>query len=238
MQLKKTGWLAVAVLTIASLTSCNIGKSPGPTPDVSAIFTSAAQTMISQLNDQQTQTAQAAPTDTPTGLATFTSLPTFPVGVTPFGVVGTPFLFNTPTPGGILTPLATPANNTYANQGFAVGCANAVLIGEDPPDKTVFSPGKKFEKSWSLLNTGTCTWDNGFRFSFKGGDKMGADTLSIPIVAKDEFTAPGHSQAFIVSLTAPVVQKEYIGYWQMKDDQGNWFGCSSLGCWVDIVVKK
>ncbi len=237
MQIKKTSWLILVILMITSLTSCNIGKSPAPTPDVNAIFTSAAQTMVSQLNDQQTQTAQAVPTDTPTGLATFTSLPTIPAGVTPFSVGGTPFVFNTPTPGGILTPFATRPGG-YTDPGFAVGCANAILIGEDPPDKTVFAPGKTFEKSWSLLNTGTCTWDNGFRFAFKSGDSLSADPLFVLINTKEEFTPPGHSQAFVIHMQAPLNPKEYKGYWQMKDDQGNWFGCGYNACWVDIIVKK
>ncbi len=237
MRLKKNGWLILVILLVTSLASCNIGKTPGPTPDVNSIFTSAAQTMVSQLNDQLTQTAQAVPSDTPTSDVTYTPLPTFPAGVTPFSVNGTPFLFNTPTPGGILTPLATPASGNIV-QGYAVGCTNAVLVGQDPIDKTVIQPGKKFEVTWMLENAGTCTWDSGFRWAFKGGDKMNADPEFILINQKDEFTPPGHSQSFIITFTAPMTAKEYISYWQMKDDQGNWFGCSAIGCWIDIMVHK
>ncbi len=235
MHRKRNSWLALVILAAISLASCNIGKAAAPTPDVNAVFTSAAQTMVAQLSDQQTQTAQAIPTDTPTGQATFTPLPTFPVNVTPFGA-GTPFTFNTPTPGGSgisLTPLALPTVAGGLVGGFAVGCANAVFAGETIPDKTVITPGKSFEKAWMMYNAGTCTWDQGFRFSFKSGDKLNGNDILIS--QKDDFTAPGHSITFIVNMKAPMTAREYIGYWQMKTDQGVWFG--SLVS-VDVIVKK
>ena len=50
---------------------------------------------------------------------------------------------------------------------------------------------------------------------------------------EDQFTQPGHSQAFVVHLQAPKAKGEYIGYWQMKTDAGEWFG--SLVS-IDIIV--
>ena len=55
----------------------------------------------------------------------------------------------------------------------------------------------------------------------------------IRIVNEDQFTQPGHSQAFVVHLQAPKAKGEYIGYWQMKTDTGEWFG--SLVS-IDIIV--
>ena len=237
MQLTKLIWVATALVLVAALTSCNIGKAPEPTQDVNAIFTSAAGTMISQLNDQQTQTAQAIPPTaaaSPTPFDTITPLPTVAglVGVTPFG---TPFTLN--TPGGLITPLASPAVPAgTAASGFAVGCNNAELIGETIPDGTIIHPAKKFDKAWSLQNTGTCTWDEGYSFAFKSGEQMqGQDVLLTKQSSSKDFTAPGHSQAFIVQMWAPGTAGEYKGYWQMKDDKGNWFG--SL-VWVDIQVHR
>jgi len=229
----------VAVLLLAAaLASCNIGKAPEPTADVNAIFTSAAGTMIAQLNDQQTQTAVAIPpssASSPTPLDTFTPLPTFSIGSTPFG--STPLIFVTPglgvTP---LAPLATSVPAGGVTNGFAVGCNNAELIGETVPDGTIIHPAKKFDKAWSLQNTGTCTWDEGYSFQFKSGEQLqGQNVLITKQSSKGDFTAPGHSQAFIIQMWAPGTAAEYKGYWQMKGDDGKWFG--SLVS-VDIVVHR
>lgn len=229
MQSKKLFSSAAIILLTASLASCNIGKSEGPTQDVSSIFTEAAGTMLSQLNDQMTQTAQAAaalPSDTPTAEASFTPLPTFPIaGITPFGTSGTPFAFNTPIGG---TPIAT----TGLIGSTANGCDDAAFLSETVPDKSVFAPDKVFEKTWSLTNTGTCTWGAGYSFDFISGDQMGG--VNIVITKFDKATPPGHSNAFVVTLKSPKISAEYKGFWRMKNTAHNVFG--SL-VFVDIIVK-
>ncbi len=220
-------WVAVA----GTLAACNLGKAAAPTADVNALYTAAAATLIAQLNDQQTQTAQAAsppPLTSPTALASFTPLPTFPVGagLTPFG---TPFTFGTPGIG--ITPLASlPAGPV--TPGMAVGCNNAVFVGEKIPDGTRMSPLHDFKKSWSLLNAGTCTWDEGYVFAFKSGERLGG--LDVKIVYSADFTKPNHTQSFVVPMNAPRAAGEYKGFWQMKNDAGVWFG--SLVS-VDIIVQ-
>ncbi len=230
MQLKKPAWAAMVLVMAASLASCNIGVPAPPSQDVSAIYTTAAGTMIAQLNVQQTQTAQAVPPTplaSPTALATFTPLPTFPLGpgITPFG---TPLVLNTPLGG--LTPLASLPPGAIS---FPVGCNDATLVGETIPDGTKMEPGKEFEKAWSFVNTGTCAWDEGYAFAFKSGDQL--QGVDFRFVFEKDFVKPGKGIAFIIGMTAPGHQKEYKGYWQMKNDSGQWFG--SL-VWVDIVVKK
>jgi len=237
MQIKKIIWAASVLSVTAALASCNIGKSPEPTPDVNAIFTSAAGTMVAQLNDQQTQTALAVPpTDqsSPTPLDTFTPQATFALGVTPFG---TTFVFDTPGVGVTpLPPLSTSAPAGPGSTSFAVGCNNAEFIGETVPDGTIVKPAKRFDKAWSLLNTGTCTWDAGYSFDFKSGDQMQGQNVVLDNQSpKTDFTAPGHSQAFVIHMWAPGTAGEYKATWQMKGDDGKWFG--SLVS-VDIIVHR
>jgi len=220
-------WAATATAGIAVLTACNIGKSPEPTPDVNALYTVAAQTLIAQVGLEQTQTAAAnspTPLVSPTPLASFTPLPTFPViGLTPFG---TPIAGLTPIPG--LTPLATQGSTTA---GMAVGCNNAVYMGQSVKDGTVMSPQEEFKVGFSLQNTGTCRWDENYSFAFKSGDQMSGEDITV--VRAEQFTDPGHSQAFVLHLQAPKPKGTYTGYWQMKDDTGQWFG--SLVS-IEIVV--
>lgn len=54
MRLNKLVWATTVVVVAAALTSCNLGKAAEPTPDVGAIYTAAAQTMIAGLSAQQT----------------------------------------------------------------------------------------------------------------------------------------------------------------------------------------
>ncbi len=234
MNLKKLFWTSAAVLLAATVTSCNIGKAPAePTADVNAIYTSAAQTMIAGLSSQQTQTAQAVPpAATATPPASFTPLPTFAIatGSIPFGTPGTPLvLFGTPS---TTMPTLPSGTGVYS---FPVGCNDATYIGGAPADGTVYAGGKLFDASWSMLNSGTCKWDEGFSFAFKSGDRMqGEDVVLTKNMSATNFTAPGHSQAFVIPMQAPRAPGEYKGFWQMKSDAGVWFG--SL-VWVDIIVN-
>ena len=218
--------LAVAaIVLVTALTACNIGKSPEPTADVNALYTAAAETLIAQFGEQQTQTAQAVmstPQASPTLLASPSPLPTFALsgGVTPFGTLSIG-----------LTLLPTVAG-LVANS-FPVGCNDAQFIGETIPDKKVMSPQHNFTKAWSLQNVGTCTWDEGYSFAFKSGERLSAQPLVIKITFEEQFTKPGHSQAFVVQMEAPKAKGEYIGFWQMRSDDGSWFG--SLVS-VDIIV--
>ncbi len=227
MQSKKLIWTSAVVLMTMTLVSCNLGKAPEPTPDVQGIYTSAAQTMIAGLNAQQTQTAQAMPTATDTPAASITPLATFAIstGSVPFG---TPFVIG--TPGTLAVTLAVGT----LNLGNPVGCNAATQINESVPyDGTIIAGGKVFEKAWGFYNSGTCTWDDGYSFDFKSGDRMQGEDIIIN--KKDEFTAPNHTQNFIVQLQAPRAPGEYKGFWQMKGDDGNWFGAL---VWVDIVVGR
>jgi hypothetical protein len=233
MQFKKLAWAAAALVLSAGLASCNIGKSPEPTIDVNAVYTAAAGTMIAQLSDQQTQTAGAVsptPLVSPTALATFTPLATFPLGIggTPLGIPLTTF----GTPVGALTPLPSPAPVGTGIFSFPVGCNDAMLIGSGPEDGTREQGAKVFEANFDFQNVGTCVWDEGYSFAFKSGDPMQGN--DIKILHENDFTKPGHSQNFVLQLTPPIRAGEYKGYWQMKGDDGQWFG--SL-VWVDIVVK-
>lgn len=235
MRVTKLVWVSAAVLIAAVLTSCNIGKAPEPTVDANAIYTSAAQTMIAGLKAQQTQTAAAAtatPQVSPTPPLSPTALATFAIstGSVPFG---TPFTLGTPGVGTAALPTLPSGTGVFS---FPVGCNDATYIGETRPlDKAQILQEKEFDKGWSLQNTGTCTWDIGYSFSFKTGDRLSSNRTSIEIVSSDQFTTPGHSQSFVVHMIAPRQTGEYKSFWQMQDDQGTWFGSI---VYVDIIVVR
>ncbi len=243
MKFKQSIRAAIVLVLTAVLASCSRGNPAASKATVDALYTEAAGTILAQVADIQTQTAAAIPTKpllSPTALDTFTPLPTFPIGVTPFG---TPFALG--------TPLAlTPHPTAISTGGFAVGCNNAIFQAETVPDKTVFKVAKKFSKAWEFLNAGTCRWDEGYGFFLKSGERLSGLDVIIPgtcpampagtpaslctTSSSKQVTLPGHTQTFVVHMEAPLQKGEYIGYWQMKDDTGAWFG--SLVS-VDIIVS-
>lgn len=231
MSLKSSFGILASVLLATALASCNLSRaSSQPTPDVNALYTAAAGTLVAQFNDQQTQTAAAVtptPLASPTSLVTFAPLPTLPLGLTPFGT----FTFSTPAAG--LTPLPTALPQGTGVYSFPVGCNDAMYIGETKPfDKTTMSSLNAFKKGWSLQNTGTCTWGKNYKFAFKSGEQM--EGVDVQILNDTQYTDPGHSQAFIIHMVAPKDPGEYVGRWQMQDDKGTWFGSVVT---VDIIVQ-
>ena len=45
---------------IFGISACNLGKAPEPTPDVNALYTVAAETLVAKVGLDQTQTAAAS----------------------------------------------------------------------------------------------------------------------------------------------------------------------------------
>ncbi len=238
MKSRKSLWLVIMAIPAVILSSCNFGATPVPTEDPGVIQTQAFSIVITQAALQQTQTAVAIP---PTALPTNTPIPTATLGENPtFAPVGgtnTPFAFNTQQPG--LTPLSSVVPTVGVVVTFTTknGCNDGSFMGETEPfDKAVISAGKNYDKSWTILNTGTCTWDEGYSFTYMT-DLSSPELKGYSIVLKknaaDEYTAPGHSQSFIVKLVAPTTAGEYKGYWKMKDDAGNFFG-PLVSVWITV----
>jgi hypothetical protein len=115
------------------------------------------------------------------------------------------------------------------------GCNDGAFVGETLPDKSEVGAGKNFTKAWEIRNTGTCAWDEGYVFAFQTDlSSASIEGYDIVINNKDEITKPGHTQSFIVKLTAPTAAGEYKGYWKLKTDDGTYFGPL---VYFDIVVK-
>ena len=157
----------------------------------SEIATSVAQTVEAQ--NSLTEVA-ARPT--------FTPIPTFD---TTTKLTLTPETSTTNTPASVSNP----------------GCvASATLAGENPPDNTLFKPGDYFWKTWSFLNTGTCTWDDSYSLVFWDGDLMGGLT-SYPL---PEIVTPGDTINISIYLQAPAIEGTATGYWRFQTPWDTNFG--------------
>ena len=239
MRLKKYPWSSAAILLCLGLASCNLNKAPAaPTTDVNGVYTSVASTMIVELNDQLTQTAQAVPsveaTSTPSESATPAALPSIQVEstLTPSGTNANPPVIPSValTSGISSATAAAPA----ASGSTAVGCADSVFLQDMTiPDGTVEAPGVVFRKVWRMKNTGSCEWGKEFKFGYAYGTKFGSGNLTVTLASGS--VPPGGSKDFAINLTAPSTQNTYTGCWKLQTDQGYWFGQAAC---VTIKVSK
>ena len=162
-----------------------------PSLSVEAIQTYAVATFSGGL----TQTALAAPTNTPTPTSTVTPLPTAT-------------LIN-------IAPLATTIVAIPTSSCNMMSYVNDVTI----PDNTPMTPGKTFTKTWKVKNSGTCAWEAGYKFAFTGGDAMSGVTYTLPQ------SVPANSQIDIsVAMTAPSKTGSIRGNWRMSTTAGQFFG--------------
>ena len=97
---------------------------------------------------------------------------------------------------------------------------SARLAGETPPDQALLKPDEYFWKTWTLENTGTCTWDTTYKLIYKSGDLLDG-LVSYPLV---ETVAPGEAKAISIYLKAPGTEGIYTGYWQIQTPWNDVFG--------------
>jgi hypothetical protein len=237
--------LFILLTAALALTSCNMGATPAPTIDVNAINTAALATAMAQISVQQTQTALAAPSATPSSTNTPLSLAT--LGLPTNGGAGAlPTLsFNTTpntTPLAGFTPLGSPVAPA-ATVSLGDACNNNTFVADVTiPDGTVFQdsnergarPGSEFQKVWRVKNTGTCKWDEGYRLAYIGGDDK-LNPKSVKFVESTDFVDPGEEADLAVTLTAPKFPGTYTETWRMQTDSGAFFGSPLT---VVIEVKE
>ena len=190
--LKKSLWLII-FLTFA-LGACGASEEDGEKSQEEAIaqvYTAVAQTM-----EAQPKPTQAPPTAT---------LYVAPATITPFSTQ----VMNTQ----ILPPTFAPV----VQQSL---CQEALYMSDVTiPDGTTFTAGESFEKTWLILNGGTCDWEATYVLAFLSGDEMSG----VPTALGEAVLSNGQVQVS-VTFTAPLTAGSYTSYWQMTDGLGTSFG--------------
>lgn len=209
--MKKTTTIAL-LAAIFVLTACAPAATPPaePTPDVQAIRTSAASTVIAEL----TLTAAAfTPTPQPT-IVQPSPEPTIPAE-TP-----TPIFATDPTQIALGTPGQLCDDMTFNN-----ATVDVTII-----DGTQMTPGQEFVKTWKIKNTGICSWGDGYGLIYAGyADKM--DGQPVPL---NTLVQVGQEVDVSVNFKAPTKVGEYTSAWQMANAKGIPFG---KAIFVKIIVK-
>jgi hypothetical protein len=110
-------------------------------------------------------------------------------------------------------------------------CTNGLTFLSDVtlPDGTGVPPSATLDKRWQVQNSGTCNWNEHYRFQLMSGPALGAPEV------QSLYPARGGTQLTLrLALTAPAKPGPYRSQWQAIDPQGNPFGDP---VYLDIVVQ-
>ncbi len=207
----KVKLIFVTLIIVLLLAAC--GGTPTntePTPDVAAVRTSAASTVVSQF----TLTAAAF---TPT-----TAPPT-----------------ETPAPPeATATETSQPVAEVTNAEGTTVALCDKYswdpgTVDVNVPDNTVVAPGQDFVKTWKIKNIGTCTWGEGYKLIFSYGQQMKGKAQPLGAAI-----APGQEVDVSVQFTAPDLPGSYTSLWTLQNPKGIAFqGNDNKVLYVQILVQ-
>ena len=172
MKLKLTVSMILLAVLVSACGTANTPTTGEPTPDVAAVRTSAASTVISQF----TLTAAA-----------FTPTPAEPT--------------ETPAPETTETPTTQPLAQVTNAEGTTVALCDSLEFVEDAtiPDDTNMAPGQDFLKTWRVRNSGSCPWGAGYELVYADyADEMSGQPQPLTEVVQPgqeveisvQFTAP------------------------------------------------
>jgi hypothetical protein len=153
--------ISLIILLALLFAACAPKATPMPTPDIGAIQTAAAQTVIAEISATAAAAASLTPLASPTSAA-----PTVTMTMT-------------------VAPLTTPGIT-----GTPLGlCDDAVWVADvTVPDGEQMTPGQEFLKTWKIRNTGACTWGAGYAVVYAYGEKMNGTpaAISVPVTPNQE----------------------------------------------------
>jgi hypothetical protein len=140
----------------------------------------------------------------------------------------TPFI---PTVGPLIPTLAPiggiPTIAPLPGVATAVACnPPPTALGENYPDGTQIYINTDFNKSWTVQNAGTCTWNANYKLKFISGDAMSGPTYKLFGAS----VPPGEKLTLTLPLKTPGAVGTTTGYWGFYDDKDVYFGRA----WVTI----
>jgi hypothetical protein len=195
----KRNILIITTLITILISACGSAEPPSePTPDVAAVRTSAASTVVSQF----TLTA-----------AVFT--PTPPTSPEATDEQATSDVATAPATQSSVAVLVTNASGTPEVLCDSLGY-NPLTVDVNVPDNTVMSPGQDFIKTWKVTNTGSCPWGAGYVLAYAGYTNQ----MSGQFIALTEVIQPGQEVELSVQFQAPDAAGEYLSAWTMRNPAG------------------
>ena len=201
--------LFTALLAAAFIAACGAQATPSePTPDVAAVRTSAASTVVSQF----TLTAAVFTPTIPAPLPTATSETQEVVAATE-------------APGTQATTTASTSQTLCDVLSY-----DPLTVDVNVTDNTVMTPGQDFVKTWKVKNTGSCPWGAGYVLAYANYD----DKMSGQFAGFKEVIQPGQEVDVSVQFKAPSRAGVYVSAWSMRNPSGVFF---EERIFVKIIVQ-
>jgi len=123
-------------------------------------------------------------------------------------------------------PQATAAPTSSYNQ---TGCLIASSISETIPDDTTFAKDESFNKTWTVINSGSCDWTTNFQLVFLSGEQMGGIS---PTYLSSNVPA-GTIIDLTLALSAPTTAGTFRSDWALQAEDGTMIAYF----WVQIIVE-
>jgi hypothetical protein len=207
--MKKKRFLTIILLTISALliAACGQTAEAEPTVDPIVLLTQVAGTVQAELT-----AAAPEPTIAPPPTATPLPVPTQPLPSLPTAPSGPPAA-NPAVPG------QTPDDAKW-------------IADLESPDGTIFEPGDRFTRVFQIENTGTTTWNTGYRLIYLDGQPIMCDEEDMNIYLQQS-VEPTNQVTFSLSVTAPDPHGTYTNWFRMINDEGELFGEAFK---IEIVV--
>lgn len=206
--------IAMAVVLVASacLTALPLSASAPDSPSPSLALTDAgkpagstATFTATRLNPTQTPSITMTPFPSITPLPSATATATD----TPFGFVPSK------TPTAIIIPTLEPHDpdeGATDEWGSETRCS---LISKSPPNWTEVRPGGQYQVSWTLLNSGTKTWQaNQMVLVYYNGAKLTPPDHKKTSLAKD--VRVGQTITTSVNIYTPKAPGHYKAVWALR----------------------
>jgi hypothetical protein len=208
---KSVIFLAAIVLLVTACVPAQ-GGTEAPAAAQGQIETAVALTVEAQ-NQIGTSVALTIAAQNPTATSTATFTPTSVTIPTITPVIPT------------VTPLPPPSGGggSGSSQKPDYACDE---IHKRPLDNTEFSPGAEFDIKWTVLNTGTKTWYQGFDAKYVSGPNMitnGVTRVELPALK------PGGQYDLIFDAKAPMERGFHVMSWLVET--------ANCNLYVAIIVK-
>lgn len=130
-----------------------------------------------------------------------------------------------------------PAHNQPVDTGNCNLAAAGNPVDVTIPDGSLLVPGQYFNKTWRLVNAGTCEWTQAYAVVWFSGESFG----SRPVQPLRVHANPGESIEISIDLVAPGSPGQYQGYWKLMSPEGRLFGIGPNGdapFWVKAQVMR
>jgi len=197
--------------TVLILAACAPATPIVPTPDVLAVRTSAAYTVVAEFT---LTAAEFTPTPLPTQPPQNTATPEPPTATPTIAYATDPTQIALGTPGQLCD-----------DYSFDPATVDVTVL-----DGTQMTPGQDFVKTWKIKNTGICAWGEGYGLIYAGyADRMSGEPVPLGTVVQ-----VGQEIDVSVNFKAPTAVGEYTSAGQMANAAGQPFG---KAIFVKIVVK-